>query len=141
MKAPENAFALRIVVQPEDIDVQDHVNNVTYLKWVQDVAVAHWTTVARPEDQEEVTWVVLRHEIDYRRPALAGDVVIARTWVGQASRLRFDRYTEMTREATGEVLAEARTVWCPVNTRTGRPAVVNAEVRTVFSMEQKEAGD
>jgi len=46
-----------------------HVNNVVFLRWVQDAAVAHWFAKATQEDQESLFWVVLRHEIDHKHPA------------------------------------------------------------------------
>ncbi len=35
-------FELRITIDPTDIDPLGHVNNVVYLRWVQDAAVTHW---------------------------------------------------------------------------------------------------
>jgi acyl-CoA thioester hydrolase len=78
--------------------------------------------------------VVVRHEIDYKRAAVLGDAVIARTWVGTASRIRFDRHTEIVRASDGSVLARAVTVWCPMDAQTGKPAAVSAEVRARFSV-------
>jgi acyl-CoA thioester hydrolase len=85
----------------------------------------------------------LRHEIDYKMPASLGDEVILRTWVGEASRLKFERFTEIRRKtdpppdgfavANNQVLARARTVWVPIDTRTGKPTRVSAEVRAQFS--------
>jgi acyl-CoA thioester hydrolase len=92
------------------ISTSGHVNNVTYLRWVQDVAVAHWRAVAPAEDQERLVWVVLRHEIDYRQAARLPDQVIARTWVGEAGTVRFERHTAMIRASDGSVLAKARTL-------------------------------
>lgn len=126
-------FELRIAVEPTDIDQLGHVNNVVYLRWVQDVAVAHWRAAAPAADQERLRWVVTRHEIDYRRPARAGDEIIARTWVGAASRLAFDRHTELLRASDGKTLARARTVWCPIDATSGKPTDVSAEVRARFS--------
>lgn len=127
-------YELEIAVEPADIDRLGHVNNVTYLRWVQDAAVAHWTARAPADDQQKLFWVVLRHEIDYLQAALPGDTVLARTWVGAASRIRFERHTEMLRASDRTVLARARTVWCPISTATGKPAVVSAEVRSRFSI-------
>ncbi|MFB3777766.1 MAG: acyl-CoA thioesterase [Bryobacteraceae bacterium] len=127
------AFELAISIEPSDIDELGHVNNVTYLRWVQDVAVAHWRAVAPAEDQARLVWVVVRHEIDYRQPARPGDQVIARTWVGEASRVRFERHTELVRAGDRAVLAKARTLWCPLDARTGKPTAVSAEVRKRFS--------
>ena len=128
------AFERTIQVEPADIDQLGHVNNVTYLRWVQDIAIAHWTATASEEDQKKFLWIVLRHEIDYKQPALEGDTVLARTWVGSATRLRFERHTELLRHSDRTVLAQARTVWCPIDLETRRPVAVSAEVREVFSV-------
>lgn len=126
-------FEMRINVDAADIDVQGHVNNVVYLRWVQDVAVAHWRAAARPEDQAGLSWVVVRHEIDYKHPALPGDDILARTWVGEASRRSFSRYTELRRASDGRLLAKARTVWCPIDRETGKLTHVSEAVRQRFS--------
>jgi acyl-CoA thioester hydrolase len=104
---------------------------------VQDAAVAHWRHAALPEDQEELLWVVTRHEIDYKRPALLGDQIIARTWVGAAGRRAFDRHTQILRASDQKLLAQARTVWCPIDRRTGRPTDVRDEVRQRFSVAEE----
>ena len=127
-------YELPIDVQPEDIDELGHVNNVTYLRWVQEAATAHWRAVAAPADQEQLYWVVVRHEIDYLHPAMPGDRIVARTWVGAATRIKFDRHTELLRERDRKPLARARTVWCPIDARTGKPTTVSADVRAVFSI-------
>src|SRR5256886_17259896 len=94
-----------VSVLPTDIDEQNHVNNAVYLRWVQDVATAHWKSLASAEAQAAIGWVVLRHEIDYKRPASLGDEVTLRTWVGEASRLKFERFTEIRRQTDSQVFA------------------------------------
>ncbi|MDH4043978.1 MAG: acyl-CoA thioesterase [Gemmatimonadota bacterium] len=132
-QGPER-FSIRIAIQPDDIDQLGHVNNVVYLRWVQDAAVAHWRATASAADQEALAWVVTRHEIDYTRPATEGDEIIATTWVGTASRLAFDRHTELHRARDGKLLAQARTVWCPIDRATGKPTKVSSAVRATFSV-------
>ena len=124
---------MTIAVEPADIDGLSHVNNVVYLRWVQDIAVAHWRAVASTADQEKYLWIIVRHEIDYKQPARLGDVIVAKTWVGAATRIKFDRHTEMRRASDGILLANARTVWCPIDARTGKVVGVSAEVRACFS--------
>jgi len=119
---------------PGDIDEQNHVNNTVYLRWVQEVATAHWRAIASAEPQEGIGWVVLRHEIDYETPACLGDDVVLRTWVGKATRLTFERFTEIRRSSDGQLLSTARTLWCPINAQTGRPGRVPVEVREQFSI-------
>ena len=124
-----------------DIDEQNHVNNTVYLRWVQEVATAHWKSLAPADAQNSIGWVVFRHEIDYKAPASLGDDIILRTWVGEATRLKFERFTEVRRKACPEqsrrvdnqLLAQARTVWVPIDWKTGKPTRVSAEVRARFS--------
>jgi acyl-CoA thioester hydrolase len=113
-------FELAFQVAPDDIDALGHVNNVVYLRWVQDVAAAHWTSVTSPGERAEIGWVVLRHEIDYKHPARPGDRVIARTWVGPPSAATFERHTEILRARDDRLLARARSLWCPVHPASGR---------------------
>ena len=124
---------MSVSVLPGDIDEQNHVNNTVYLRWVQDVATAHWQAIASSEAQKGIGWVVLRHEIDYKAPACPGDDVLLRTWVGKATRLTFERFTEILRSNDSQLLSTARTLWCPINAQTGRPVRVSAEVREQFS--------
>lgn len=123
-----------LAVRADDLDAQAHVNNVVYVRWVQDVATAHWEALTTPAIRAEVGWVLLRHEIDYRRAAVLGDEVVVRTEVGHLEGLTFERHTEIRRRRDGELLARSRTLWCPVDPRSGRPRRVNAELRALFSV-------
>ena len=126
-------FELAIRVQPSDIDELGHVNNVVYLRWVQDVAVAHWRAAATPQQQADVLWVVVRHEIDYKHPARLEDGIVARTWVGGATRSTFERHTEILRAGDRRLLVRARTVWVPISPDTLKPMHVGDDVREAFS--------
>ena len=130
---PEQAFEVTVSVLPTDVDELGHVNNIVYLRWVQEVAIAHWRSLASAESQAEVVWVVLRHEIDYKTPALPGDKILLRTWVGEASRIRFERHTQILHAERKQLLAQARTLWCPISTKTGKPHRVSDELRVQFS--------
>ena len=126
-------FELTISVAPDDIDMLDHVNNIVYLRWVQDVAIAHWTAAATPAQQEAAAWVVVRHEIDYTSSARMGDDVILCTWVGTTVKNYFERHTEILRAKDRKVLARARTLWCPIDKHTLRPIRVTEDIRNRFS--------
>ena len=92
---PTPPFEIPQTIAPSDIDALGHVNNTVYLRWIQEVAVAHWQLIAPSEDQIDFAWIVLRHEIDYKLPALLTDDILLRTWVGAAEGLRFERFTEV----------------------------------------------
>ena len=121
-------FELTRRVTQADLDERAHVNNVVYVQWVQDAASAHWAELAPDGAREQTAWVALRHEIDYLRAAVLDDEIVVRTWDGVAEGLSFERFTEI-RRSDGRVLAKVRTLWCPVDTRTGKPQRVSAEIR------------
>ena len=124
---------IRLAVTAADVDGQGHVNNVVYLRWVQDVAVAHWEAVATGAMRANTVWVVRRHELEYLSPARPGDDVIARTWVGAATAATFERHTEILRGADRKVLATARSVWCVLDPASGRPRRMDKGLRERFA--------
>ena len=127
-------FEMTVPVLPGDIDEQNHVNNTVYVRWVQEIATAHWRAIASPEAQSTIGWVVLRHEIDYKVAAAFGDEIVLCTWVGKATRLTFERFTEIRRKSDSQLLSKGRTLWCPINPQSSRPVRVPAEVRAQFSI-------
>src|SRR5271165_1201936 len=111
MMSHPGVFEHAFQVSREDIDRLGHVNNVVYLKYAQDAAVAHWQAVIPQEIQESLDWVVRRHEIDYLKPAIENDMLVARTWVGEPIGATLERFIEIRRCADGELLASVRSVW------------------------------
>jgi acyl-CoA thioester hydrolase len=128
----QRRFTHEFVVQPTEIDAMGHVNNVVYLKWVQDVAEAHWIKKASSEVKAKFSWVVLRHEIDYMSPAFAGQTIVATTWVDNFVGVKSDRIVELKLKETNKLLAKAKTTWCLLNALTLRPARIDREIVEVF---------
>jgi acyl-CoA thioester hydrolase len=121
-------FQHQLKAEAADIDQLGHVNNVVYVRWVQEVASAHWFHIAPPEIQEKYLWMVLRHEIDYRHPALPGQEITGLTWVGAHQGARFERFVKLCLAGTDKVLAEAKTTWCLIDAKTMRPKRIDQEL-------------
>lgn len=134
MGETSRVFDISVCVQPADIDQNGHVNNLSYLRWAQEAAAAHWSALAPEADQRSLSWIILRHEIDYKQAAYLGEQITVKTWVGAASRFKFERHTEINRARDGALLARARTIWCAVDANTHKPALVSSEVRGRFSV-------
>jgi acyl-CoA thioester hydrolase len=128
----ETRFTLTIRVADADIDRQGHVNNVAFVRYVQDIAVAHWLSVASAEVRAAFTWVVRRHEVEYLRPAFAGEELLLRTWVGEPSGATWERFTEVLRSGEDKPLVTARTVWVLLDAATNRPRRVDRSILTQF---------
>ena len=125
-------FSRDFTARPEHIDELGHVNNAVWVTWIQDVATAHWSSVADPAHQDAFVWVVVRHEIDNLRAMFDGETVTARSWVGEAPRgARFDRHMEFTGE-DGKLRVRAVTQWAMIDKASGRPLRVPSEVVAPF---------
>jgi acyl-CoA thioester hydrolase len=126
-------FALGFEPQPDDIDENGHVNNVVYLRWAQDLATAHWRSGAPAEAQASLAWVVVRHEVDYRRPLKPGETAQGRTWVSDGSHgALFDRFVRID-APDGEMCAQVRTVWGLLDQATGRPKRIPRWMEETFA--------
>ena len=124
-------FALEFVAGAGDIDELGHVNNAVWVRWIQDLAGAHWAAVAPPDQQAAYIWVVTRHEIDYRGNLAAGESVTAETWVASPRGARFDRHVRFT-GMDGRVKVEAVTTWALIDRATGRLLRVRPEIAERF---------
>ena len=133
MPAPPDrrSFAMSVTAQAADIDELGHVNNAIYLKWIQDIATAHWGAVAMPEHRDAYVWVVTRHEIDYLRQTLEGEMLTLTTWVGEPKGARFDRFVEIA-GPDGQLRVKAATTWAIIDRATGRLARVRADIAAPF---------
>lgn len=125
-------FQLELTVLPEDIDGLGHVNNVVYLRWIQQAAGAHWEAAASPAQRGAVNWVVVRHEIEYKAPAFAGERLVVRTRVGEATAATWERWSEVRRGVDDKLLAQCRSVYVALDPESGRPRRVDAALRAPF---------
>ena len=121
-------FSHSFRVTAEDIDEQRHVNNVAYVRWIQDAAVGLWFSVTTAETRDKLTWIVTRHEIDYKKPAFENEEITVTTWVGEPKRVSWERLTEITRGE--DLLVKARSVWCLINKTTGKPDRITEEIKS-----------
>jgi acyl-CoA thioester hydrolase len=134
---PLEVFIYRRPVRPEEIDALGHANNVAYVEWMQEAAVAHSSARGWPSSrylQLGAGWVVRSHKIEYLHPAGAGDVVLVRTWVATMERTRSLRRYEIIRESDGRLLARAETLWAFIDFATGSVRRIPAEIARAFPL-------
>lgn len=123
-------FDVPIPVDPADIDFMGHVNNASYLKWVQEAVIAHWQKLAPPQAVAEHLWVALKHEITYRKPAFLDDQVIATVVLEKVQGAR--AFYETLIKRGEDVLAEVKSSWCCLDADTRRPARLAQDVIAHF---------
>ena len=119
-------FETKYTVKPAHIDELNHVNNVVYLQWIQDIANLHWTQLKKGVDTAAYAWVVIRHEIDYAGQALLGDAIVAKTWVGKTGGIRSIRHVEFYKE--NKLIVKAQTTFCLVNSKNFKPTRITDQL-------------
>lgn len=125
MKTP---FQKNITVTQDDIDGLNHVNNVRYVQWIQDVAVDHWRSATKDKISKKYIWVVASHHIEYKSSALLNEVLTLETYVKSFSTSTSHRVVEIRNAKTNKICVKALTVWCLVNPETMRPMAIPREI-------------
>jgi len=126
-----------VVVAPEEINRYGHVDNLVFLRWMVDAAVAHSAAQGWDWDRYQQLgsgWVVRRHEIDYFGPALLGDQLVVRTWVADFKRSTSQRRYELRRPGDPKLVSRGATDWAFVDLTSGRPRRVPPELASCFEL-------
>jgi acyl-CoA thioester hydrolase len=117
-------------VTEKDIDGLNHVNNVVYLQWVNDISERHWNILASEEIRQKYIWVVLRHELDYLNQAFLGDEITLVTWVGTSSGVKSVRHVHVFKGDS--VLLKAQSTWCLIDTKSLRPTRIKDDILSLL---------
>ncbi len=122
----KKSYSYTLLVTETEIDELNHVNNMHYLKYVQNAAKFHWKKLSNDAIDNKYVWVVLRHEIDYLFPAKLNDRLTVTTWIGKSYGVKSERFVEIKK---GErVVLKAKTIWCLLAKKSLRPVRIPSEI-------------
>lgn len=133
MELKNNRFATTIKVIPEHLDDVQHVNNVIYVQWMQDIASMHWNAFASEELKTEVLWMIRRHEIDYYNQAFLNDELQMTTWTGDYTNVTWKRHYEIIRPSDNKKIITAASIWIPLDRNTQRPRKIDEALVNMFA--------
>ena len=124
-------YSKQITVNTNHVDTLNHVNNVVYLQWVNDIAEEHWELIKPKNENSNLAWVVRQHELVYFAPAFLGQELTVITtlisWRGPISvRQVFIKNSEE------KEIFKATTQWCYFDLETNRPAKLGQEIIALF---------
>lgn len=141
-REPVRVFRYPFVFPPEAEDENRHVNNIEYVRLLQESAIAHtrqngWTPTEL--HARGWTWVVRSHFIEYLQPCRAGEEIAIDTWVANFRKIRSLRKYRFVRIADGAILAHAQTEWAFLDFRKGRPVAIPPEVLAAYVVVPDEA--
>ncbi|MDX1604101.1 MAG: acyl-CoA thioesterase [Salinimicrobium sediminis] len=132
MVEPAEIYTHHRTVMEEDLDDLKHVNNVIYVQWIQDIAKEHWEVRATEKLKKNFIWVVIRHEIDYKKQAFLNDDILIETYVGETTFVTSERFVNIKNAETGEILVAAKSMWCLLDADSKRPTKITDDLRQVF---------
>ena len=130
-------YQLTHTVGDGEIDVQGHVGNLEYLKWMLAAALGHsaaqgWS--AERYDESGAAWVVRSHWIQYLQPAYAGQQVTVLTWVSNFRKARSLRKYKIVRPADDRLLAVGETDWVYLGLEHRVPRRIPQELVDAFDL-------
>lgn len=151
---PQMGYSAHFRVRYHEMDALGHVNNAVYLHYLEQAAIEHSTALGYSGEQLRALggyFIARRHEIDYLRPAVAGDLLQVVTWVAEMSAAQSLREYAIVRctppaagclpidgplaageSAPGLVLVRARTYWVWIGAADGRPRRIPVLLRDIF---------
>ncbi|MEM9076608.1 MAG: acyl-ACP thioesterase domain-containing protein [Bacteroidota bacterium] len=121
-----------LTVQQQDLDELNHVNNIRYIDWVQQISKEHWEKVTSPQVRSELIWVVRKHEVNYFKSAVLDNVLILKTHIAENKGPISTRIVEILDNKTNALLVKASTDWCLLDASTFRPKRVPEHIATLF---------
>ena len=121
MSVSGKIFEIEIIVTTAHLDAMDHVNNVVFVQFMQEVAYQHWDSVAESAVQDNVIWVVRRHEVDYLSSAFLHDQLLVRTWTGEHTAVTWARYCEIIRKQDQKKIISSKSIWVLIDKESGKP--------------------
>ncbi|MBR9845871.1 MAG: acyl-CoA thioesterase [Algicola sp.] len=125
-------FEKNIIVSADDLDNRNHVNNVRYVQWVQDIAEDNWIANTSIAIRNDYYWIMLSHHIQYKAEAVLGDHLLLKTYVTKSEGLRSTRMVEIYNQNTNKLLTTSETIWCFMSHKTNKPARITKEVADLF---------
>lgn len=124
LRIPGGAFIATLRVDGARLSTGvDHVNNVEYVAWVDELAALHAADLGHGRPAmlgAGRMWFVARHELDYRAECFPGDQLLGATWLERVEGARAWRRTVIWKSPE-LVVIKALTAWALVDLASRRP--------------------
>ena len=112
-------FEIEKIVKEKHLDEFNHVNNVQYLFWVQEIAKTHWRKLIQNKNISiKGSWIVRSHKIEYKNFTNLNDRIIVSTYVKNAQGFSSERVITMKLKNSKKILIKCLTKWCFVELNT-----------------------
>ncbi len=121
---PPGVFTMQRYAEWRDIDVAQHVNNATYLNYMEECGIRAAQAVGWSIDRMRGAGFAIfarRHLIEYRQQTQLGEEMAISTYLSDVKHTSVVRHYQIARADDSALIAQARTVWVFVSLETERP--------------------
>lgn len=129
-------FITQLRVRHYEMDALGHVNNAVYQSYLEQAAIEHSEHLGLTLDiYRELggVFVMRRLEIEYLRPAVAGDILEIATWLQELRGPRAVRRYEIRKQGREPLLVTAEALWVWVEAATMRPRPIPKLIQAGFN--------
>tara|TARA_B100001250_G_scaffold353621_1_gene327045 strand:+ start:281 stop:688 length:408 start_codon:yes stop_codon:yes gene_type:complete len=127
-------FEIEKTVKKTHLDELNHVNNVQYLYWVQEVSQAHWNNLIHNKNiLDKGLWVVRSHKIEYKNLTKLNDKIIVSTYVKNVKSYLSERSVLIKLKKSEKILVRCLTEWCFVDLKTLKLKKIPQEIIRLFN--------
>ena len=129
-------FTTKLRVRYHEMDALGHVNNAVYQHYLEQAAIEHSEHLGfNHQKYQELggVFVMRRVELDYLRPAIAGDTLEVTTWLQQLRGPRAIRRYEIRKQGEDQLLVTAEVLWVWVDTQAMRPRAIPRQLLDAFN--------
>jgi acyl-CoA thioester hydrolase len=119
-------------VAEADLDHNNHVNNMVYLRWAHQASDRHWNEKSTAIQRDSLHWVLGRQEIDYLRELKLDDNIKIVTFISQIERQKCFRTVQFYKMPENILCANCILVWVALDATTKKPVRVNQAIKDQF---------
>jgi acyl-CoA thioester hydrolase len=125
---PNRVFQMRERVEWRDLDMQQHVNNCTYMSYMQTAALEYGAAIGWPAQKVLKQYVVAMSSshVKYQGQAAIGDELEISSYISDVRRSSFSRHDTITNRDSGAVLTQGHSRWVWLDSKSLRPCRIPA---------------
>lgn len=105
-----------ILITKEHLDQMNHVNNVQYVHWVEEMAKEHWDILRHNTNYVDDFWFLADHHIQYKKQVYEGDILTVKTYPQKPDGIRQPRKVEFYKN--DELMVDSKTLWVLIDKDT-----------------------
>ena len=127
-------YEKEFTVTADLMDRNNHLNNVSLVKWIEEISIEHSDAVGGTKKMESLAcaWMIHTQHVEYKAQAFLGEKIKGITWVPEYSKISTNRYCKFVRLSDNKEIARSVTTWVLMDIKKERPTIIPEELKQLF---------